>query len=178
VQVALENLANIRIVDGPAQISRELAKRRVVVAINVKDRDLGGFVAELQKTIAAKVELKEGYYLEWGGQFQNLERAMGHLTIIIPVTVGAIFFLLFLLFGSLKLASLIILVLPFASVGGVLGLLFTANTCRCRPRWASSPCGDRGAQRGGAGHLHPHLRAEGMPWPRRWCRARPSVSAR
>ncbi|MBP7628601.1 MAG: efflux RND transporter permease subunit, partial [Zoogloea sp.] len=127
VQVALENLANIRIVDGPAQISRELAKRRVVVAINVKDRDLGGFVAELQKTIAAKVELKEGYYLEWGGQFQNLERAMGHLTIIIPVTVGAIFFLLFLLFGSLKLASLIILVLPFASVGGVLGLLFTGE---------------------------------------------------
>jgi heavy metal efflux system protein len=127
VQVALENLAMIEVVDGPAQVSRELAKRRVVVAINVKDRDLGGFVAELQKTVDAKVELKDGYYLEWGGQFQNLERAMGHLTIIIPVTVAAIFFLLFLLFGSLKLASLIILVLPFASVGGVLGLLVTGE---------------------------------------------------
>jgi heavy metal efflux system protein len=127
VQVALENLATIEVVDGPAQVSRELAKRRVVVAINVKDRDLGGFVAELQKTVDAKVELKDGYYLEWGGQFQNLERAMGHLTIIIPVTVAAIFFLLFLLFGSLKLASLIILVLPFASVGGVLGLLVTGE---------------------------------------------------
>ena len=127
VQVALENLAHIHIVDGPAQISRELAKRRVVVAINVKDRDLGGFVAELQKTVESKVELKDGYYLEWGGQFQNLERAMGHLTIIIPVTVAAIFFLLFLLFGSLKLASLIILVLPFASVGGVLGLLVSGE---------------------------------------------------
>lgn len=126
-QVALENLAAIKVVDGPAQVSRELAKRRVVVAINVKDRDLGGFVAELQKVVDAKVELKEGYYLEWGGQFQNLERAMGHLTIIIPVTVAAIFFLLFLLFGSLKLASLIILVLPFASVGGVLGLLVTGE---------------------------------------------------
>jgi cobalt-zinc-cadmium resistance protein CzcA len=127
VQVALENLATIRVADGPAQISRELAKRRVVVAINVKDRDLGGFVAELQKTVGAQVELKEGYYLEWGGQFQNLERAMGHLTIIIPVTVGAIFFLLFLLFRSLRLASLIILVLPFASVGGVIGLLITGE---------------------------------------------------
>ena len=127
VQVALENLAHISVVDGPAQISRELAKRRVVVAINVKDRDLGGFVAELQKAVEAKVELKEGYYLEWGGQFQNLERAMGHLTIIIPLTVAAIFFLLFLLFGSLKLASLIILVLPFASVGGVIGLLVTGE---------------------------------------------------
>lgn len=126
-QVALENLASIKVLDGPAQVSRELAKRRVVVAINVKDRDLGGFVAELQKVVDAKVELKEGYYLEWGGQFQNLERAMGHLTIIIPVTVAAIFFLLFLLFGSLKLASLIILVLPFASVGGVLGLLVTGE---------------------------------------------------
>jgi cobalt-zinc-cadmium resistance protein CzcA len=126
-QVALENLATIQVVDGPAQVSRELAKRRVVVAINVKDRDLGGFVAELQKTVDAKVELKDGYYLEWGGQFQNLQRAMGHLTIIIPVTVAAIFFLLFLLFGSLKLASLIILVLPFASVGGVLGLLVTGE---------------------------------------------------
>ncbi|WP_079434733.1 efflux RND transporter permease subunit [Zoogloea sp. LCSB751] len=126
-QVALENLATIRVADGPAQISRELAKRRIVVGVNVKDRDLGGFVAELQKAVDAKVKLKEGYYLEWGGQFQNLERAMGHLTIIIPVTVGAIFFLLFLLFGSLKLASLIILVLPFASVGGVIGLLVTGE---------------------------------------------------
>ncbi|MBS0356530.1 MAG: efflux RND transporter permease subunit [Proteobacteria bacterium] len=126
-QVALENLASIRVADGPAQISRELAKRRIVVGVNVKDRDLGGFVAELQKAVDAKVQLKEGYYLEWGGQFQNLERAMGHLTIIIPVTVGAIFFLLFLLFGSLKLASLIILVLPFASVGGVIGLLVTGE---------------------------------------------------
>lgn len=164
VQVALENLANIRIVDGPAQISRELAKRRVVVAINVKDRDLGGFVAELQKTIAAKVELKEGYYLEWGGQFQNLERAMGHLTIIIPVTVGAIFFLLFLLFGSLKLASLIILVLPFASVGGVLGLLITGE-------YLSVPASVGFIALWGIAVLNGvvlvtyirHLRAEGMP---------------
>ncbi|HJW04462.1 MAG TPA: efflux RND transporter permease subunit [Azospira sp.] len=121
-QVPLEALADIRLADGPAQISRETAKRRIVVGVNVKDRDLGSFVAELQQKVAEKVKLPEGYYLEWGGQFQNMERALGHLTIIIPITIAAIFFLLFLLFNSLRMASLIILVLPFASIGGIIGL--------------------------------------------------------
>ncbi len=125
--VALENLAHIRVVDGPAQISREKAKRRIVVGVNVKDRDLGGFVAELQQAVDSKIKLPEGYYLEWGGQFQNMERAMGHLKIIVPVTIAAIFFLLFLLFGSLRYASLIILVLPFASIGGVVALFVTGE---------------------------------------------------
>ena len=125
--VALENLAQIRVVDGPAQISREQAKRRIVVGVNVKDRDLGGFVAELQRAVDGKVKLPEGYYLEWGGQFQNMERAMGHLTIIVPVTIAAIFFLLFLLFGSLRYAALIIMVLPFASIGGIIALFITGE---------------------------------------------------
>ena len=125
--VALENLAHIRVVDGPAQISREKAKRRIVVGVNVKDRDLGSFVAELQQAVDSKIKLPEGYYLEWGGQFQNMERAMGHLTIIVPVTIAAIFFLLFLLFGSLRYAALIILVLPFASIGGVVALFVTGE---------------------------------------------------
>ncbi|WP_085315236.1 efflux RND transporter permease subunit [Derxia lacustris] len=125
--VPLASIAKIEVTDGPAQISRELAKRRVVVGINVADRDLGGFVAELQQAVQAKVKLPEGYYLEWGGQFQNMERALGHLSIIIPITVAAIFFLLFLLFRSVKMASLIILVLPFASMGGVIGLFVTGE---------------------------------------------------
>lgn len=125
--VALESLANIRVADGPAQISREKAKRRIVVGVNVKDRDLGSFVTELQQAVDSKIKLPEGYYLEWGGQFQNMERAMGHLKIIVPVTVAAIFFLLFLLFGSLRYASLIILVLPFASIGGVVALFVTGE---------------------------------------------------
>jgi heavy metal efflux system protein len=125
--VALDNLANIRVVDGPAQISREKAKRRIVIGVNVKDRDLGSFVAELQSAVDSKIKLPEGYYLEWGGQFQNMERAMGHLTIIVPVTIAAIFFLLFLLFGSLRYAALIILVLPFASIGGVVALFVTGE---------------------------------------------------
>ncbi|MDO8891364.1 MAG: efflux RND transporter permease subunit [Sulfurimicrobium sp.] len=125
--VALESLADIRVADGPAQISREKAKRRIVVGVNVKDRDLGSFVTELQQSVDSKVKLPEGYYLEWGGQFQNMERAMGHLKIIVPVTIAAIFFLLFLLFGSLRYASLIILVLPFASIGGVVALFVTGE---------------------------------------------------
>ena len=121
-QVPMSKLARIEVADGPAQISRELGKRRVVVGINVAGRDLGGFVAELQASIARDVKLPEGYRLEWGGQFQNMERALGHLSVIIPITVAAIFFLLFLLFRSVKTASLIILVLPFASLGGIVGM--------------------------------------------------------
>jgi cobalt-zinc-cadmium resistance protein CzcA len=123
----LEDVANINLADGPAQISREMAKRRIVVGINVRDRDLGSFVAELQRVVGEKVKLPEAYYLEWGGQFQNMERALGHLQIIIPITIGAIFFLLFMLFKSLSFAALIILVLPFASIGGVIALFLTGE---------------------------------------------------
>jgi len=126
-QVTLDSLADIRLTEGPAQVSRETGKRRLVVGINVRDRDLGGFVAELQQEVAAKVNLPEGYFLVWGGQSQNLERALGHLSIIVPLTVAGIFFLLFLLFRSLKLASLIILVLPFASIGGIVGLFVSGE---------------------------------------------------
>jgi heavy metal efflux system protein len=126
-RVALEDLADIEIKDGPAQISRELAKRRIVIGVNVKDRDLGGFVAELQQVLDQRLQLPDGYYLEYGGQFQNMERAMGHLMIIIPVTIAAIFFLLFLLFQSLRFATMIILVLPFASIGGVIALFVTGE---------------------------------------------------
>ena len=124
-QIPLARLATIEVADGPAQISREMAKRRVVVGINVADRDLGGFVAELKQAIAREVKLPEGYMLEWGGQFQNMERALGHLALIVPITIAAIFFVLFLLFRSVKMATLIILVLPFASLGGVIGMFLS-----------------------------------------------------
>ncbi len=126
-QVRLTDIAKISVQDGPAQISRELGKRRIVIGVNVKDRDLGSFVAELQKKVDAQVSLPEGYYLEWGGQFQNMERAMGHLMVIIPITIAAIFFLLFLLFNSLRFATLIITVLPFASMGGIIGLFIAGE---------------------------------------------------
>lgn len=126
-QIPLARLATIEVADGPAQISREMAKRRVVVGINVANRDLGGFVAELKQAIARDVKLPEGYMLEWGGQFQNMERALGHLAVIVPITIAAIFFVLFLLFRSVKMATLIILVLPFASLGGVIGMFVSGE---------------------------------------------------
>lgn len=121
-RVPLGDVTRITLDDGPAQISREMGKRRIVVGINVRDRDLGSFVAEMQQAVGNKVKLPEGYYLQWGGQFQNMERALGHLKMIIPITIAAIFFLLFMLFKSLRFAGLIILVLPFASIGGIVSL--------------------------------------------------------
>jgi len=126
-RIPLGDLAVIGLHDGPSQISREMGKRRIVVGINVRDRDLGSFVAELKKTVSSEIKLPEAYYLEWGGQFQNMERAMGHLKVIIPITIGAIFFVLFMLFNSLRFATLIILVLPFASIGGVVALFVTGE---------------------------------------------------
>ena len=91
------------------------------------DRDIGGFVKEAKAKIDAAVKFPSGYYPEWGGQFQNMERALRHLTVIVPITIGAIFFLLFTMFRSIRLAALIITVLPFASIGGVIALFVTGE---------------------------------------------------
>ncbi|HZT38957.1 MAG TPA: CusA/CzcA family heavy metal efflux RND transporter [Bryobacteraceae bacterium] len=126
-QIPLESLAKVELLEGPSQIKREMGKRRIVVGINVRDRDLGGYVSELQRKVGREVPLPSGYYYDWGGQFENMIRARRHLMIIVPITIGAIFFLLFLLFRSLRFASLIILVLPFASIGGVAGLFLSGE---------------------------------------------------
>ena len=125
--VPMREIAEVSVVDGPAQISREGGKRRIVVGANLTGRDIGGYVAEAKARIAREVRLPEGYYLVWGGQFENMERAMGTLMVIVPVTIVAIFFLLFVMFGSLRHAGLIITVLPFASIGGVLALFVTGE---------------------------------------------------
>jgi cobalt-zinc-cadmium resistance protein CzcA len=125
--IPLDNLAKVSVKEGPALINRSMGKRRIVVGVNVQDRDLGGFVAELQQKVDKQVKLPPGYYIEWGGQFHNMERAMHHLMIIVPITIAAIFFLLFVLFQSVRFAALIITVLPLASIGGVLGLFVTGE---------------------------------------------------
>lgn len=125
--VLMRDLATISIMDGPSQVSRESGKRRLVIGVNVNGRDLGGFVKEAQDKIAKEVSLPNGYTLDWGGQFENMQRAMSRLMVIIPLTILAIFFLLFMLFKSIRLAGLIILVLPFASIGGVFGLLISGE---------------------------------------------------
>ena len=125
--VPLQSIASIQLKDGPAQVSRESAKRRVVVGANVEGRDLGGFVQDVQNRMNQEIKLPEGFNVVYGGQFENMERAMETLSVIVPVTIAAIFFLLFMLFSSLKMAGLIILVLPFASIGGIVGLAITGE---------------------------------------------------
>ena len=125
--VPLSAVARIELIDSPPTVSRESGQRRVVVGANVSGRDLGGFVQEVQQRVESQLRLPEGYALSWGGQFENMQRAMDTLMVIVPLTIAAIFFLLFMLFNSLRLASLIILVLPFASIGGILGLFVTGE---------------------------------------------------
>lgn len=120
--VPLSSLATIEKVSAPAQISRESGKRRVVVQLNVRGTDLGTFVAQVQKTIQERVQLKEGYYLTWGGQFENMQQASQRLTLVVPVVLALIFILLFTTFGSMRQALLIFTGVPLAVTGGVLAL--------------------------------------------------------
>ena len=121
-RVPLSQVADIGTVIGPKQISHDNGQRRIVIQLNVRGRDLGGFVAEAQQQVAEKVKLPTGYTVTWGGQFENQQRAMKRLAIIVPITIGLIYLLLFSSFGSLKQAGLIILNVPFALIGGILGL--------------------------------------------------------
>jgi cobalt-zinc-cadmium resistance protein CzcA len=126
-RIPLKDLAKVQVVEGPALINRSMAKRRIVVGVNVQNRDLGGYVHELQDKVDRNVQLPPGYFIEWGGQFHNMERALHHLAIIVPITIAAIFFLLFVLFQSIRFAALIITVLPLASIGGIIGLFVTGE---------------------------------------------------
>lgn len=121
-RVPLAQLASLKVVTGPKQINHQDGQRRIVIQLNVRDRDLGGFVAEAQRQVASQVQLPAGYFLKWGGQFENQQRAMKRLAVIVPLTILMIFLLLFSSFNSLKQAALIILNVPFALIGGILGL--------------------------------------------------------
>jgi cobalt-zinc-cadmium resistance protein CzcA len=121
--VSLGSVARIKTVFAPGQISRENGKRRVVVQLNVRGADLGTFVPTAQEAIRSQVPLNEGYYLQWGGQFENLQRAKTRLFIVVPVALALIFVLLFTTFGSGRQAALIFTGVPLAITGGVFGLV-------------------------------------------------------
>jgi cobalt-zinc-cadmium resistance protein CzcA len=123
--VPLAELAEIIETEGPLQVSRDNARRRIVVEFNIKGRDTGSVVADGQRLLSSRLALPPGYYATWGGTFENQERAMQRLLLIVPVTLALVYLLLFLTFGSLRYASLIMLNLPLALIGGILGLLFT-----------------------------------------------------
>ena len=120
--IPMHDLAAIEMREGPLRISRENVKRRMYVGFNVVGRDIGGVVDEGRKKLAARIQLPQGYTIVWGGAFENMERANRRLLVVVPITFGLVFFLLFWAFRSLRYATLIILNLPFALVGGVLSL--------------------------------------------------------
>lgn len=118
----LSALAKITVEEGPAQISREDRRRRIVVELNVRGRDIGSFVKAAQTEIDKDIKLPEGYYITWGGQFENLQRATLMLSIVVPIALLLIFILLFMTFGSVSESLLIYTGIPFAVVGGIFAL--------------------------------------------------------
>jgi len=123
----LSSIAAISRVQGVVSIARERGQRFVVVRTNVVDRDLVGFVDEASRRVGADVDLPPGYYVEWGGQFENQQRAAARLSIVVPIAVGLIFLLLFSTFGSVRQALLVLMNIPFALIGGVFGLWMTGE---------------------------------------------------
>ena len=120
--VPLGEVASLNLAPGPNQISRENGKRRLVVSANVEGRDLGGFVTEVQQKIGEQVKLPSGYWLAYGGTFEQLQSATQRLTLLVPITMALIFALLMMTFGSAKDAALIFSGVPLALTGGIVAL--------------------------------------------------------
>ena len=120
--VPLSSVAHIDLKPAPAQISRDSGKRRVVVQMNVRGTGLGSFVEKAQAAIKQQVKIPDGYYITWGGQFENLQKASARLALVVPAALGLIFFLLYLSFRTAKQALLIFTGIPLAITGGVVGL--------------------------------------------------------
>lgn len=120
--IPLEQVAEVKLVTGPIQINRENNHRRWVIQGNIRGRDMGSVVADIERIIDENITLPPGYYIEYGGQFENQQRAMARLAIIVPLVIILVFFMLGLTFGSIHHALLIIINIPLALIGGIFGL--------------------------------------------------------
>lgn len=121
--IPLSQLADIVVEEGPAQITRENYHRRIAVEANVRGTDLASFVADVQQAVGSQVTLPPGYYVEYGGQFENLQRASQRLLLVVPVALFLIFVLLYTTFGAVRPALLIYFNIPIAATGGVVALM-------------------------------------------------------
>jgi len=121
-QIPFEQIANVEIKSGPAQVSRENTKRRITIGFNVRNRDVQSIIEEVTKQMDAKIQLPTGYYVTYGGQFQNLQAANARLSIAVPVALLLIFVLLFFTFHSVKQSFLIFSAVPMSAIGGVFAL--------------------------------------------------------
>jgi cobalt-zinc-cadmium resistance protein CzcA len=124
-QVPLDQVARIGVQEGIMNISREGGHSTAAIGVFIKGRDMGSLVEEMQKAVSQKVKLPSGYSITWGGEFENQQRAMGRLLLIIPISILLIFVLLFEAFKTIKSAALILMNVPFALVGGILALYLT-----------------------------------------------------
>ncbi|HEY1130528.1 MAG TPA: CusA/CzcA family heavy metal efflux RND transporter [Roseateles sp.] len=120
--IPMSEVADLSLAPGPNQVSREDGKRRVVVSANVRERDIGSFVAEAEAAIQQQVKLPTGYWMTWGGQFENLQSATQRLKIVVPVSLLLVFTLLFVMFGNAKDGLLVFTGIPFALTGGIVAL--------------------------------------------------------
>jgi cobalt-zinc-cadmium resistance protein CzcA len=125
--IPLSQVAYVGQVTGPIQINREKNQRRWVVQGNVRGRDLGSVFDDIRDRIDERVELPPGYFIEYGGQFENQQRAMQRLGVIVPVVIGVVFLMLWISFGAPRHALIILINVPLALVGGVFGLLITGE---------------------------------------------------
>ena len=125
--IPLEEVADISVDDGYSFVRREQLQRYSVIQMDVRGRDVDGFVQEANQKIADEIDLPPGYWIEWGGAFENQQRALARLSIIVPVTIFFIFVLLYTAFNSVRYATLIIANVPFATIGGLIGLFITGQ---------------------------------------------------
>ncbi len=125
--VPMSQVARVEQVTGPIQINRENNQRRWIVQGNIRGRDLGGVIADIRRIIENKIELPPGYYVEYGGQFANQQRAMARLAVIVPCVIVGVFMMLWMSFGMDRYVFIIILNVPLALIGGILGLYLTGE---------------------------------------------------
>src|SRR6185312_15992480 len=124
-RIPLEDVATLKIQNGSMNIAHEAGKRLASIGVFIRGRDMGSVVADMQKRVRDKVQFPAGYYVRWGGEFENQQRAMARLQVIVPISIFLIFLLLFNAFGSVKSAMLILSNIPFALVGGIVALYIT-----------------------------------------------------
>jgi cobalt-zinc-cadmium resistance protein CzcA len=138
-RLPLARVATLTEASAPEAINHENGERRIVVQTNVRGRDVGSFVAEASARLASTVTLPEGYYTTWGGQFENQQRAMARLQLVIPLSIAIIFLLLFITFQKLRQAALVLLNVPFALVGGIAALWIGGLTLSASLRYSAWP---------------------------------------
>src|SRR6185369_17892257 len=123
--VPLEQVASVSLHNGSMNISRESGMRVACIGVFIRGRDMGSIVNEMQNLVRSRVKLPAGYFLAWGGEFENQQRAMARLAVIVPVSLLLIFMLLFNAFNSIRSALLILLNVPLALIGGIVALYLT-----------------------------------------------------